>query len=538
MQLYKKPYLWSALRHVALLAIFLVWNPFDIASIGERESRDLFLEFIAPFYPHQFQDEIVIITINNSDLKNLTNKAHWPPPYKLYDDILKVVASWQPRGVLFNIFLSDQREKESTHELQKTLHDWYLSAKNPPLIMGTYLSETLDESQNGNTNNSIRIERLHPEIDPYIPIESRALIRWARQDDNFMLANTPGKTTYFTAASALYLSDLKRKDLEFYEKFQSQLISKKNPGMTVIWGAGLPSAAIKNEFCRPIEGKDNAWKSIKQLWFIFLSKLIRPGLPDKPMQRFFQDIRCPYHVEISATELLQWPLYQPEQRFNLLEGKFIIIGAHLDGFSDYQTNKNIPGSFIHAMALDNLLTLNNRYFRMPETNNFTLYGQQFSWSWSIFIELACAFLILALIKHNHCYQNPECSLHLVTNTYKWLNQILLALLIIITFLFIFTFVMRYTPINWLSILFFASGELLPDSRIRTKTAALIYKKSRFVYYTLPSIIILLTVFTPTIIILVFTLTLALTGILRLVIFIKELPNKTQPQPNRQGCNHD
>ena len=70
---------------------------------------------------------------------------------------------------------------------------------------------------------------------------------------------------------------------------------------------------------------------------------------------------CPYHNTLSMAQLGELP---EETLAPLLAGRYVLVGANVPGYNDFVNSPVhglIPGVYLHAMALDNLLTYQGNY---------------------------------------------------------------------------------------------------------------------------------------------------------------------------------
>lgn len=144
---------------------------------------------------------------------------------------------------------------------------------------------------------------------------------------------------------------------------------------------------IKGATC-PVHGLPNDNGEMEVAWGLRPAKFNRlraadtwPGLYEdlftswygRPVQLLWENVlparwrqtdplRIPYHAAISTDDLLDGG--KRSQLDCLLRGKVVIYGAQVALQKDYvfsPVHGQIPGAFIHAMALDNLLTFGDRY---------------------------------------------------------------------------------------------------------------------------------------------------------------------------------
>ncbi len=112
--------------------------------------------------------------------------------------------------------------------------------------------------------------------------------------------------------------------------------------------------------------------------------------------------RCLYNFTLSASDL---EVSTPEDRAllsKLLRDRLVLVGANITSTGDLvhsPVHGQIPGVYLHAMALDNLVTLGMDYDREPASL------LDFDVNWLDLVEIGLVALI-ALFKALHDRQNP------------------------------------------------------------------------------------------------------------------------------------
>ena len=97
----------------------------------------------------------------------------------------------------------------------------------------------------------------------------------------------------------------------------------------------------------------------------------RPGTPELRqlvpgvLRQLWEDSNkpplCPYHRTLSMAQL---EVLEEGELAPYLAGRYVLVGAHVPGFNDFAdspVHRITPGIYMHAMALDNLLTYGSRY---------------------------------------------------------------------------------------------------------------------------------------------------------------------------------
>ena len=114
----------------------------------------------------------------------------------------------------------------------------------------------------------------------------------------------------------------------------------------------------------------------------------RPGRPDVAqlvpfvLRQLWQSSEmplCPYHRTLSMGQISNMPESELAPYIN---GRYLMIGANVPGYNDYAyspLHSLTPGVYMHAMALDNLLTYKEKYklseeWNMPPSKHFIWPG--------------------------------------------------------------------------------------------------------------------------------------------------------------------
>ncbi|MGY6269216.1 CHASE2 domain-containing protein [Achromobacter denitrificans] len=100
---------------------------------------------------------------------------------------------------------------------------------------------------------------------------------------------------------------------------------------------------------------------------------------------------CPYTRALALSEL-RAPDADRAHLADMLTGRYVMIGAALSGFNDTvlsPVHDVVPGVFMHAMALDNLLTYEERYKRAVE---WEVWPPNVLWLLGIPVIMAAHFL--------------------------------------------------------------------------------------------------------------------------------------------------
>ena len=133
-----------------------------------------------------------------------------------------------------------------------------------------------------------------------------------------------------------------------------QVMQEHQP-MALIWGVNNLNQERFAGWCQQARGgfSEMAPPPLRALWSG--DELLKPI--------------CPYARALTMTDLRSSSEEEDSRLHDLLDGRYVMIGANLSGSNDMVTSPvhgEIPGVFMHAMALDNLLTYERRYKRALE----------------------------------------------------------------------------------------------------------------------------------------------------------------------------
>jgi len=107
--------------------------------------------------------------------------------------------------------------------------------------------------------------------------------------------------------------------------------------------------------------------------------------------------RCIYTDTLTATQVLNPTLENADQIESLLKDRVVLVGAGHSFTSDYHTIPHVgrvPGVYIHAMALDNLITDAKRFTRMPPDLIYDL-------DWADVVEIFLTIMIILIMWRAH-----------------------------------------------------------------------------------------------------------------------------------------
>lgn len=296
-----------------------------------NQSQDLANQILAPIYPKQAQAEITVVLVNDESLHRLDQP--WPPRYGFHGRVLRAIRRHRPKGVFVDILFLNRREDETLPALVSAMQSFHDAAPPIPVFLGK-VSGSNQKTVEELANLSIEVP-IPKNIDPddY----------HSRQYD---LAVDMAGSPELSAAPRMYW-DLVLTNAPRIIDREGYLAAP----MQVFWGTHPPESNHLVD-CRP---PPNSIASA--LWR-------RVASPSRAVRT-----NCLYARTVFADELVT----EPSAFSEAIAGKIVLYGMNFTGCSDVvrtATHTSIPGVFLHAMALDNLMTFGASYMRRP-TNSAT-----------------------------------------------------------------------------------------------------------------------------------------------------------------------
>jgi CHASE2 domain-containing sensor protein len=369
-------------RRKYLLGVFVVLlailDPFGLSSSSSNASAQWLNRIFANFYPDEGQQQIAVILIDDAYLSS--NNTHWPMPYDEQSKLFKSLLAYKPKAVFVDLMYSydhSSDDQPQSSQLLVNVFDRYqrqgigLSLANTGQIRG----------KDGQANTLASLAA----------VGSPALVAWSGFDDKYPLAVETPLGFMETPALLLYRQYCQGHsctDLPVDGRAATQV-----PPMAIQWG--LKEAPGQKRISNISDcSTPNGWflETAKQLMHAIFWKL---GDTVQP--------HCAYNLTLSASAL---NVSTPEDRAllaELLNNRLVLVGANITSTGDLvqsPVHGKIPGIYLHAMALDNLINQGMHYSREPD--NLWSLGV----NWLDLVQIALLGLI-ALLKAVHERRREE-----------------------------------------------------------------------------------------------------------------------------------
>ncbi len=298
-------------------------DPLQMSSVTDEASAEILNRGGSLFYGGEGHDEITVILIDDSYL--IEKGSQWPLPYSQQSQLLRQILRYQPEALFIDLLYTHDRagHGDSFSTLQNVLDR--TGRRTPVFIPKPDNTEFTDEQ----LFSSAR------------PVD----VQWQGQDDYY-----PRRLDdLMTPATALFDVYCRSHDCE------PQALASEEP-MYIQWGSKLHPQ--QGNFT-PLERCLETESMVTSIFHIVVSEVFWK-LADGWRQP------CPYTRTIMAQQLSANSEEARAMFSEALTGKIVLVGALIQGARDEvvtPVNGKIAGVYFHAMALDNLITKQNSYFR-------------------------------------------------------------------------------------------------------------------------------------------------------------------------------
>jgi hypothetical protein len=300
-------------------------------------------------YPPQFRDQITVLMYDQEFLK--TSGSAWPISYQDHaDTLLRLVAvpGARPKAIMLDITFGQERNDPTVSTLRQALcsiqNDYhvpvFLAALPSPEDGRLKIRSGLMAEQPGAEQACFTLVGVDYVPDPLDGLAwtfqmSRHLTNAGWQTG---VAADPGHQPAYRSSAMAIAQDVAHLDL-----------GQETVPMALVWGYNSATQADRPDSlsgCRPGQAH---WENLI------------PGVLRDIWEESQQLPLCPYHPTLSAAQL---GVLSEAELATHLAGKYVFVGANVPGYNDFAESPVhglIPGIYMHAMALDNLLTYQSQY---------------------------------------------------------------------------------------------------------------------------------------------------------------------------------
>ena len=375
--------MWKVMRWLdislrVLMSLFLlgllinVVEPFGLSNATKAHSQRIAARVMSPFYGSPAQDHIAVVLIDDQTLG--ARQMGWPPQYSYYDELLRRILAQQPHAVYLDILMEQRRSYDSSYEDARAGLAYEIEAAGIPVFFGVSapgarsIFSGLGYRLGNEPVGGAQVDAAIPP--PTTGVALDVVTSWqgtgsayplllAAENVNTATGWKPPLSTgpgvgadYRSVALALY---------------QAACVEKTSPGcverardlsamalatpMAVQWGVTNPVMADAPAALDCVrDASAGGWERVRTSFSLLVDSLFS-GMDAQREDR--NRALCPYTLTVFEEQL------DDEALGEILKGRVVLVGTRLVGLNDSvlsPVHQQIPGVYLHAMALDNLMT--------------------------------------------------------------------------------------------------------------------------------------------------------------------------------------
>ncbi|MBI1328470.1 MAG: CHASE2 domain-containing protein [Alphaproteobacteria bacterium] len=334
--------LWFLFLFLFGLATYqIMMNPFGFSDLTQRYTQDISdLLITGPyFYGRDGHEKISVAIVDDAALENL--QMPWPWTYGMQARALDSILANNPRAVIVDLVFVDPRKDATLGELIEEIHRYKQAGVPLYLVGASEVAEGEPGVRKEIAATGVKI------LDPSILLNQGIARQYPIEGRCF--GADASKSGCYSLALSVY------RDL-----YPGKVRSDLNGLMEIVWGTRTDPFNKKWQRVHDEDGNTFSCQSdmsfIRRIWLAFLD-------PEEVRSR------CTYHAAVPVQALMQGS-DDPDFE-NAIKNKIVFYGAQLEGVQDKAftpVNGMIAAVFVHAMALDNLITMHGR----PEQNVVTI----------------------------------------------------------------------------------------------------------------------------------------------------------------------
>jgi CHASE2 domain len=343
--------LWNAVAIRSALALFIgatlafiVPRLFGPEFLARRDAH-IYAPVFGDLYQTSARDGLAVVLIDDKSLES--SGERWPPRYLYQARLLEELASYKPKAIFVDIYFAEERADPTIKKLSDALCEihkqgihLYLAAVQDD-AGGFPLRSNLEDLA-GSCYTKVAIQYSPDRLDH---------TAWT-YPLTFRDGSDPGMSPPPSAALAIY-NDIGPEPIRPGKSEMALSWGTRPAEHGLDWLERKDGVVTDKSYCRQSHGR-HEW----------LLRLVAPALaPDqeKPI--------CVFHNTVYAQSVTASTVEDDALLKKIVQGKIVMIGTALKTSSDLVLTPlqgRIPGVYLHAMALDNLLVYKNGYLRQSE----------------------------------------------------------------------------------------------------------------------------------------------------------------------------
>jgi CHASE2 domain len=359
------PY-WFVVAWLLAFASFQIWmNPFGFSDLVQRYTQDISdLLITGPhLYPNTGHEKIAAAIIDEETLHSAN--MPWPWTYGTHARVLDSLLVYKPKAVVIDFLFVDNRPDDSLPDLIQEIQR-YRKAGVP-----LYFEGGIDLPFGENPLRPEIAATGVPILDPSILVYQGVARQYPINGRCYRTKKPENQDCYALALRV------------YQDLFHNLKLDTRDGLMEIVWGTKTDPTNAKWMHPKDTDGSALSCNTETNFFHrIYLAFFDTSAVVSS----------CPYTGVIPVERLLQG-VDDPDVT-NLASNHIIFYGASLQGAQDKSftpVNGLLPNVFVHAMAMDNLISFHGD----PETNTVSIWGNTLNGNLVQIIATIPVILILA-----------------------------------------------------------------------------------------------------------------------------------------------
>lgn len=384
----------TAALHVLLLIAVYFADPFYIVSGSSRLSEDIVNRIQSFTYPglttgpraELVRDRITVVELSDKDAEYLNLGGGFPVPLQVHGDLLRSIVCLKPAAVFVDMNFRWERLEGDAEAFADAL-SYRASGRGclklaPDVVKSTAPSVFVAHvpSDTSLCDPMAKASDIAcPNREVFAPLRAVThTVAMPGTDDTrrYVLRDAELATAATDAATSPALElyrDVCRTNPGFgpgcreAEAVYRQNAAEKRPRLAVRWGlASAESLSPEVKAACPERQRTAATSLFDTTVIAQVLDELAPALSGA--ERLGGAGWCPYHATLDASTVTALAARDPERLRPLIEGRIVLYGANITAVNDVVISPVLgvqPGVHLHAMSLDNLLSLGADYWRDP-----------------------------------------------------------------------------------------------------------------------------------------------------------------------------
>lgn len=327
----------------AFIVLLAVLDPFGLASSSDKASAQWLNRMFASGYSGAGQQRVAVVLIDDAYV--MRNGTSWPMPYGEQSKLFKRLLAYKPKAVFVDLLYSHDHsygDPQRGSQLLANVFERYQRQGIPLFLANTGVVR----GEGGRANT----------LEHFARVSQPAPVVWDGVDDKYPLAVETVSGPMETPAMALYRQFCAAQSCDALPE-DAQASARLQP-IAVQWGVRLASQQAQIADIRECAAPRHfLLDGIAQFFQAVFWKL------DDSAQA-----RCPYSLTLSASDLEVSAPQDQALLADLLRDRLVMVGASITSTGDLvqsPVHGQIPGVYLHAMALDNLISKGMDYDHEP-----------------------------------------------------------------------------------------------------------------------------------------------------------------------------